>query len=127
MISISKNGGRDKATSNGPISLNSLSIQQVFEKILHIRIYSYEIRLKLLSEYHFGFRKKSSTTTAISKTYDEILNNIGQKMYNFCIFLDLKKAFDTVDHNLSIQQLEFNYGFRGIARNIMKSYVTSRK
>ena len=48
-------------------------------------------------------------------------------MYICCIFLDLKKAFDTVDHYLFLQILEITYGFRGIALEIMKSYLTNRQ
>ena len=83
------------------------------------------IKYKLLSKHQFGFRKNSSTALAISKIYDEILNNIDQGMYTCCIFLDLKKAFDTVDHYLLLQKLEITYEFRGIALDIMKSYLTN--
>ena len=101
VILILKNGGRDRTTNCHPISLLSRS-NKVFEKILYNHIYSYLIRYryKLLSEYQFGFRKNSSTTLIVSKIYDEILNNIAQGMYARCIFLDLKKVFDTVDHFL---------------------------
>ena len=85
------------------------------------------IRYKLLSEYQFGFKQNSSTALAISKIYDKILNNIDQEMYTFCIFLDLKKAFDTVDHYLLLQKLEITYGVRGFALDIMKSYLTNRQ
>ena len=71
--------------------------------------------------------KNSSTTLAISKIYDEILNNIDQGMYTCCIFLDLKKAFDAVDHYLLLQKLEVTYGFRGIALDTMKSHLTNRQ
>ena len=75
----------------------------------------------------FGFRKNHSTSLATSKLYDEILNNSDQGMYTYCIFVNLKKAFDTVDHDLLIQKLKFNYGIRGTALNIIKNYLTNRK
>ena len=71
--------------------------------------------------------KKSSIILVISKIYDEILNNIDQRIYSSCIFVDLEKVFDTVNHDLSIEKLEFNFGFRSIALNISKSYLTNRK
>ena len=126
VIPIFKNGGRDRTTNYRPISLLS-QFNKVFEKVLYNRIYSYLIKYKLLSDYQFGFKKNSSTTLAISKMYDEILNSIDQGMYTCCIFLDLKKAFDTVDHYFLLQKLEIIYGFRGIALDIMKSYVTNRQ
>ena len=92
VIPIFKNGGRNRTTNYRPISL-LFQFNKVFEKILYNRIYSYLIRYKLLSDYQFGFRKNSSTTLAISKMYDKILNNIGQGMHTYCIFLDLKKSF----------------------------------
>ena len=75
-----------------------------------------------LSEYQFGFRKNSSTTLAVSKICAKILNNIDQGMYTCCIFLDLKKAFDTVNQYLLLQKLKITYGFRDVALDIMKSY-----
>ena len=55
----------------------------------------------------------SSTIQAISKIYDEIVQNIDQDLYTCCIFLDLSKAFDTVDHNILLEQLYHSFGIRG--------------
>ena len=48
-------------------------------------------------------------------------------MYTCCFFLNLKKAFDTVQHYLLLQKLEITNAFRGIALDTMKSYLTNRK
>ena len=89
-----------------------------------MRIYLYLIRFKLLSE--FGFRENSSTALAMNKIYDEILNNIDQGLYTCCIFLDLSKAFNAVDHNVLLQKLEKNYRIRESALELLGNYLHNR-
>ena len=91
----------------------------------YVRIYSYLIRFKLLGDNQFGLRKNSSTTLAINKIYDEILNDIDQGLYT-CIFPDLSKPFDTVYYNVLPQKLEKNYGKRGSALELTGSYLHNR-
>ena len=92
-----------------------------------MRTYSYLIRFKLLDDNQFGFRKNSSSTLAISKIYEEVLNNIDQGLYTCFIFLDLSKAFDTTaDHNVLLQKLEKNYGIKGSALELIGSYLHNR-
>ena len=69
----------------------------------------------------------SSTTLVTGKIYNEILNNINEELCTCCIFLDLKKAFDTVDHYHLLQKLKITYRFRSIALDLMKSYLTNRQ
>ena len=57
--------------------------------------------------------------------YDELVQNIDQKQITCCIFLDLSKAFDTVDHKILIQKLD-HYGIRGLPQQLIKSYLDNR-
>ena len=84
------------------------------------------IRFKLFSENQFGFRKNSSTTLAMNKIYDEILNNIDRGLYTCCIFLDLSKALDKVDHSILLQKRKKNYEIRGSALELIGSYLQNR-
>jgi len=126
VIPIFKKDNRDKTTNYRPISLLS-QFNKIFEKLFYVRIYSYLIKYNLLSDHQFGFRKNCFTTLAISKIYDEVLNNTDQGLYSCCIFLDLRKAFDTVVHEILLQKQE-NFGIRGNAIELMRmrSYLTDR-
>ena len=125
VIPIFKKGEQGKTTNYRSISLLS-QINQIFEKLLCSQIYSYLVRYDLLSDCQFGFRKNSSTNFAINKIYNEILSNIDQSLFTCCVFLDLSKTFDKVNHSFLRQKLEIMFGFRGSALRLMESYRTNR-
>ena len=120
-----KKGCSTQTTNYRPISL-LCQFNKIFEKLLHTRIYSYLIRCNLFNDQQFGFKKNSSTTLAISKIHNDLLHNTDQGLYSCYLFLDLSKAFDSVDHAILIKKLECMYGFRGIALELMKSYFNNR-
>ena len=107
-----------------PISLLPI-FSKLFEKILKYRMTNFLQKNNVLSPSQFGFRTNSSTDLAITSLYDKLLSNLNQKKVTFSLFLDLKKAFDSVSHPILLKKL-YHYGFRGPSFNFMQSYFTNR-
>ena len=81
----------------------------------------------ILSQHQYGFRKKyRSTELAILDFVDKITKAIDQGTYTVGIFLDLSKAFDTINHNILVSKLE-HYGIRGVAKKWFENYLCNRK
>ena len=83
-------------------------------------------KYKILSKDRFGFRAKFSTEYAIVDIYDKLIKNLDVKKKSSCaIFLDLAKAFDSVNHQILLRKLHC-YGICGKALDLFKSYLSSR-
>ena len=108
-----------------PISLLPV-ISKVFEKVAFKQVYEYFNDNKLLYKSQYGFRKRHSTELAGLELNDKIVNYLDQGQLPLCIFLDLSKAFDTIDHDILIRKLNF-YGIAGNSLNWFESYLTNRK
>ena len=108
-----------------PISLLPV-ISKVFEKVVFKQVYDYFNDNNLLYKNQYGFRKKHSTELAGLEFHDKIVSELDQGKLPLAIFLDLSKAFDTIDHEIMLHKLRY-YGITGISLQWFKSYLTNRR
>jgi Reverse transcriptase (RNA-dependent DNA polymerase) len=121
---VFKAGDKSLFSNYRPISVLP-SFSKIYEKSIHARLASYLEANDILFDYQFGFRKKHSTYMAITNLYDKISNAVDKNEFVIAIFIDLAKAFDTIDFNILYDKLSY-YGIRGIALDLFKSYLTDR-
>ena len=124
VIPLFKGGTRESPDSYRPISLLP-AIGKVFEKIIANRITHFFDRYKLFSPCQLGFRAKLSTEYAVQDIYEKLLHNMDQSLSSCAIFLDLAKAFDTVDRSILLRKLQA-YGIRGNVFKLLQSYLSGR-
>ena len=125
VIPIHKGGATDDLNNYRPISLLSI-FDKIMEKLMHKRLYEFLQEHNILFQNQFGFRKNNSTTFAMLQITEKIKETIDNKKYGCGIFIDLRKAFDTVNHEILLTKLE-HYGIRGTAHNWFRSYLSNRK
>ena len=108
-----------------PISL-LLTISKVLEKIVYKRTYSFMEKSGRIYHSQYGFRSQHSCENAVSELVSEITKGFQNGFYTAALFLDLSKAFDTLEHSVLLSKLE-KYGIRGICLDWFKSYLSNRQ
>ena len=119
-----KGGKAYDMDNHRPIAVLCIS-SKIFERAIHSQLSGFLEKNKLLSPYQCGFRKRYSTELATISLSDSILRSMDQGMLTGSVFIDLKKAFDTVDHDLLIEKLS-RYGVRSSELLWFRNYLHDR-
>ena len=122
---IFKKGDASSFNNYRPVSVLP-SVSKVFEKILYNQISEYFSEHNLFFKSQYGFRKYHSTEFATLELVDKIIQAMDINETPINIFLDLSKAFDTLDHYILQQKLE-HYGMKNEAIQLISSYLSNRK
>ena len=122
---IFKGGAKDDRSNYRPISVLPF-ISRLFEKLIFNQFYEYLDANKSLYEHQSGFRLLHSVATALMASTNDWYLNIDKGKYTGLIFIDLKKAFDTVDREILLEKLKM-YGVTGLDHDWFKSYLDNRK
>ena len=104
VIPIYKKGEQNLPNNYRPISLLSI-FDKLLEKLMYKRLSDFLERNEILYRYQFGFRKNHSTSQAVMEVVDSIYQHYDNREVTMGIYLDLQKAFDTVNHAILIEKL----------------------
>lgn len=124
IIPLFKGGDSKDPVNYRPISVLP-SFSKIFEKLMHARLTSFLLQNNSLDKSQHGFRKNYSTCSAIADVTNYITEALDKKLVAIALFVDVSKAFDSLNHNILLHKLDY-YGVRGVVLNWFKSYLTSR-
>jgi hypothetical protein len=119
-----KKKDESQPTNYRPISLLSI-FSKLLEKIVKIRMSDFLEKYNFFSKKQYGFQSGLNTGLAVIDFMSQAYNGINEGKVCAGIFVDVIKAFDTVDHKVLLNRME-SAGIRGVAQNWFKSYLTGR-
>ena len=125
VIPIFKKNDKNLLDNYRPISILP-AISKIFEKIIHKQINSHFTLHKLFYTGQYGFRHGHSTELAATELIDRIAFSMDKGEIPINIFMDLSKAFDTIDHDILTYKLK-HYGFKDNSLSLLSSYLTGRE
>ncbi|XP_065662580.1 uncharacterized protein LOC136085218 [Hydra vulgaris] len=124
VIPIHKMGSYLDYSNYRPISLLS-NLSKLFEKAMFQRLEHFLEKHKFIYKHQYGFRNKHSTTHSLIEITEKIRQAIDNKHFACGVFIDIRKAFDTVEHTILLEKLK-HYGIRGIPFLWFSSYLFNR-
>ena len=124
VLPIIKKGSNTATENFRPTSILP-ALSKIFEKVLSTKLLSFFTQNSVLQCTQYSFCKKHNTTQAVLDTITHIYDNIHSNNHSNVLTLDLKKAFDTVNHNIFLLKLE-HYGIRGLGDKLLRSYSSNR-
>ena len=124
-VSYYKSEDRRKCENYRPISILPI-ISKVFEKEVFGQIYKYLTENSMLSNFQSGFRPKHSTVSVLIQMCDEWLEIMDNSKFNGVIFLDIRKAFDLINHKILLKKMKDHFGISVLELEWFESYLTNR-
>ena len=121
---IHKKNEKDRCENYRPISLLP-NISKKIERVMYNRLNNFLNASEIIYKFQFGFRKHYSTNHALLSIVEQIRSALDKNMFSCGVFIDLEKAFDTVNHEILLSKLN-HYGIRGVANKWFNSYLTNR-
>ena len=109
-------------------SIISLTMSTTNKNIINIktRLVKFCDKFSLISSNQFGFQQNKSTCDALVNLTENIYSALNNRSHHYAIMVDLRKAFDVVNHEILLKKLEF-YGFRGVPLEWFRSYLSNRQ
>ena len=119
-----KSKDRTEPNNYQPISL-LLTLSKLLEKVMYRRVYNFLTETDQIYKSQYGFRNGHNCEHAVSELTSAVLKGFQQNEFTLGVFLDLSKAFDTLDHQILLDKL-CKYGIRSTALNWFTSYLSDR-
>ena len=125
VIPVYKNGDPRIFSNYRPISILPC-FSKILERLVANRLNNFIEKFNILNKSQYGFRANYSTEMALIDLVDKIGSSLDRSKHTIGIFLDLSKAFDTIDHTILLRKLN-RYGVRGRALVWFRSYLDNRQ
>ena len=122
---IFKTGSNYLVNNYRPVSVLS-TFSKILEQMMYNRMINFIDKNDILFKHQFGFRKKYGTSLALIYLIDKLCQTLNNGDLTLGVFIDLTKAFDTVNHDVLLKKL-YHYGIRGIAFDWFRSYLSHRQ